>query len=70
MSGNSRINIRLSCDSVIAIKRLAKERNQTAASLVRDAVGVLQTAHIEGKKGRYLGLTPNRENLETLLVLP
>lgn len=70
MSGHTRINLRLPDDAAANIKSLARERNQTYIGLVREAVGVLQAAHNAGKEGRYLGLTPIRENLEIVLVLP
>lgn len=70
MSDDFRMHLRLPCEAGERIKTLAAERNQTYIGLVREALGVLQTAHDAGKDGRYLGLTPHRENLETVLVLP
>lgn len=70
MSEELRINLRMSPEAARKIKALAKERDQTFVGLVREAVGVLQTAHDGGKAGLYLGLTPHRENLQTVLVLP
>lgn len=68
--GETRISLRVSSEAAKRIRVLAKERDQTVVGLVREAVGVLQSAHDGGKEGLYLGLTPHRENLQTVLVLP
>jgi hypothetical protein len=70
MIDEGRINLRLPPVTANKVRALAKERNQTLVGLVREAVGVLQTAHQGGKDGLYLGLAKHRENLETVLVSP
>lgn len=70
MRENARINLRLSTEAAAKIRALADERDQTVVGLIREALGVLQTAHEGTKGGLYLGLTPHRENLQTVLVLP
>lgn len=70
MSPETRISLRVSCETAQKIRALAKARDKSVVGLVREAVGVLQTAHDGTKSGLYLGLTPNRENLQTVLVLP
>ena len=68
--GEIRFSLRVSCEAADRIRALAKERDQTVTGLMREALGVMQTAHEGTRDGRYLGLTRHRENLETVLVLP
>jgi predicted transcriptional regulator len=64
------MNLRFPPDVISVVDRLAAERNVTRTILVRQALGVLQAAHDGAKEGHYIGLTKNRENLDTLLVSP
>jgi len=67
---DTRISFRISKSAADEIRALAQEREQTVVGLLRESFGVMQVAHSGAKKGLYLGLTPHRENLETVLVLP
>lgn len=70
MSEDTRINLRLSKQAADRIRVLAGARDQTMVGIVREALGILETAHEGRKAGLYLGLTAIRENLQTVLAIP
>lgn len=75
MSRNSddvRCDIRLTISSqtLETIDRIAGERNVQRTGLVLQALGLLHVAHDASKKGYHLGLTKDREKLDTELIAP
>ncbi len=62
------VKLRISQTTFDTIERLAAERNLPRTGLVLQAIGLLQVIHDAKKDGRHIGLTPHRENLETVLV--
>jgi Ribbon-helix-helix protein, copG family len=65
-----RVNLHLPADAAVTMDRLALERGLTRTAVMRQALGVLQVLHDGTKSGNYAGLTPHRENLETLIIAP
>lgn len=65
-----RIMLRLPASAGPMLDRICKERKITRGSLVRQALGVFQTFHDGSKDGLYLGLTTDRQALDTVLIMP
>lgn len=64
------VSLQVSPATAITIDRLAKERNVPRTGLFLQALGVLQAMHDGSKDGQYVGLTRDREKLDTVLVMP
>ena len=63
------MHIRLPPDAAQAVRQISEECDLSFIAVTRQAIALMKYAHEAGKDGRHLGLTPHRENLETVLVL-
>lgn len=70
MSETVRVDIQLNIGPVelATIDRIAKERKLPRNGLVLQALGFLQVAHEANKVGKFVGVTPYRDRLETVIV--
>jgi hypothetical protein len=65
-----RLILRLPKSAEPMLDRICKERKLTRSALARLAIGMFQTCHDANREGLYLGLTTDRQALETVLILP
>lgn len=65
-----RINVNLMVNPTTAetIRRLGTARNVPNTTLFLQALGILQTVHDATKEGKYVGISPFRDRLETVLL--
>lgn len=62
------VSLNLEPGDIEAIDQLARERNIPRNGLVLQALGFLQVAHRAGKEGKFVGVTPYRDRLETVIA--
>lgn len=65
-----RLILRLPKSAEPMLDRICKERKITRSALARLAIGMFQTCHDANKNGLYIGLTSDRQALETVLIMP
>ena len=61
------ISLRVSRDTADTIRRLCDERGQTRASLVLEALGLMQAVRDGARNGMVAGLSRERENMSVIL---
>ena len=52
------------------LRGLAVTKGTTMSSVIRQALGIMQTMEAETRAGLYVGSTPDREALKTVIVAP
>jgi hypothetical protein len=68
MARHVRINLHLPETAAQTVRRLCEERKVSRATLIRQALGVLQVVHDATREGYYVGTTLDREQLATVII--
>lgn len=70
MSKASRVTVELGPNGTAVLEQLAEEREMSRSAVVRQAIGILQAMREANRDGYYVGISRNREALDTLIVAP
>ena len=62
------VSLNLEPGDLEAIDQLARECNTARNGLVLQALGFFQVAHRASKEGKFVGVTPYRDRLETVIA--
>ena len=70
MSKSIQFTLNLPPSAADVLNQLAAERGLTRTAVIRQALGYLQVAHEAAKDRKWIGVTSDREGLDTVLVAP